>query len=234
MPLAVPTGALRAPGSNALLASCSSRSSTSSRMPPGKDPVQFRLDLLDRAARRSARGTADGFSPERARRRAAGGGEIRLGLDEAAGRHGMGVAFQFSHRGYFAEVAEVTVNSDGGVSVNKVWAAVDIGAQIDQPEQRGQPGAGQRHRRPQPADVVRDHHRAGTRVQSNFHEFQPVRMSQAPPEIEVHFVTTDNPPTGLGEPALPPILPAVGNAIFAATGKRIRTLPLAKSGFSWA
>jgi isoquinoline 1-oxidoreductase beta subunit len=70
--------------------------------------------------------------------------------------------------------------------------------------------------------------------QTNFNNYPLIRMSAAPMDIEIAFVPTENNPTGLGEPSMPPILPAVANAIFSATGDRVRTLPMVKSGYSWA
>jgi isoquinoline 1-oxidoreductase subunit beta len=240
-PLAIRTGSLRAPTSNAMAFVTQSFIDELAHA-AGKDPVQFRRDLLaqTKPAPPAAGGRGGGFG---------GGGfsaaRMRGVLDLVAEKSewgkktlpkgtAMGVAFHFSHNGYFAEVAEVTVSGNKKVKVNKVWVAADIGNTIINPGQaqnmaQGAIIDGMGAMMEQEITVDR-----GRVVQANFDTHPLLRISAAPSDIEIHYVKSDNPPTGMGEPSMPPILPAVANAIFSATGDRVRSLPFKKAGYSWA
>ena len=231
MPLGVPTGALRAPRSNAVAWVYQSFIDELANA-AGRDPLQFRLDLLATPRTQPA---GDGFSAERM------SGVLRAVAERsgwskrrAQGQTALGIACHYSHRGYFAEVADVTLGKDHTLRVNKVWVAGDVGRQIVNPsaainQVQGAVMDGLAELMAQEITIAN-----GRTVESNFNQFQLLRMRQAPPAIDVHFVITDNSPTGLGEPALPPILPAVCNAIFAINGQRVRSLPLSKHGYRWA
>jgi isoquinoline 1-oxidoreductase beta subunit len=243
MPLGIRTGALRAPSSNAFAFVIQSFIDELAHA-AGKDPVEFRLALLSAdpppaaapAGGAGGRGGAPpGMNAERMK------GVVKLvaekcdwGKKTLPKGTAMGVAFHFSHQGYFAEVAEVTVSAANKVKINKVWVAADVGSQIINPSGADnivQGGIIDGLSEMMNQEITID---KGRVVQTNYDKHGMVRLAQAPPVIEVHYLKSTFNPTGLGEPALPPILPAVSNAIFTATGKRVRQLPLSKAGFSWA
>lgn len=198
-----------------------------------QDPLKFRLDLLaDEVEAKPANpkkpAKKRGGSYDRARMRRV----LELAAEKADwGRKmptgsGQGIAFHYSHSGFVAVVAEVTVDAKGALKVDRLVAGVDVGPilnlsgaenQVEGSMMDGLSAAWFQ-------EVLMS---GGSVTNIGFDQYPMLRMAQAP-KVEAHFLQSDSPPTGLGEPALPPTAPAVCNAIFAATGKRVRNLPLLK------
>lgn len=183
----------------------------------GADPVDFRIKALAKHPRHL--------------------GVLKLAAEKAGwgkplpkGR-ARGVAVHESFASFVAQVAEVSVNDDGAIKVEKVVCAVDCGLVVNPDVVKAQMeggigyglGAAMRNK-----ISFED----GEVVEENFPDYEPLRLSDMP-EVEVHMVASPEKPTGVGEPGVPPIAPAVANAIFAATGKRIFTLPFTDSGIEF-
>jgi isoquinoline 1-oxidoreductase beta subunit len=175
----------------------------------GADPLEFRLDLLARAPRH--RGAL-----ELAAEKASWGAALKAG-------EGRGVAVYSSFHSWVALVAEVAVAPDGALRVRRVVAAIDCGVAVNPgivaAQIEGAIVIGLSAALKEEIRIER-----GRVVQANFEDYPILTLAETP-EIEVHIVPSREPPSGVGEPAVPPVAPALGNAIFSATGVRVRRLP---------
>jgi isoquinoline 1-oxidoreductase beta subunit len=231
MPLWLRTGPMRAPGANAY-AFVGQSFVDEVALAAGRDPLDLQLELLATPVANGS-GRPSGFNAERL------AGVLRQVAEESNWRNrvrtpgmGMGIAAYSCHSGYCAEVAEVAVDAENRVRVNQLWAVADVGSQIINPSgARAQAEGGILEAL---GHMNVEITLAGGRVeQTNYWQYHLPRMRHTP-KMHISWRITDNPPTGLGEPVMPAAIPAVCNAIFAATGKRVRSLPITQSGFSLA
>jgi isoquinoline 1-oxidoreductase beta subunit len=227
LPWSTPTGPWRAPRSNAL-AFVGQSFLHELAVAAGRDHLDFLLEIMGEP-RWLEPGNDRSLNTERA------AAVIRLAAEKAGwgkplpAGHGHGLAFYFCHAGHVAEVAEVSVDADRKLTVHRVTVAADVGPIVNMSGAESQV---------QGAVIDGLSTMLGLQItledgrvqESNFDRYPLLSIGDTP-QVDVHFVDSDFPPTGLGEPALPPLLPAVCNAIFAATGHRVRTLPLSREGF---
>ena len=182
----------------------------------GKDPVEFRKALL---AKHPKHAEALELAAQKA-----GWGTPLAPAKVAGAKRGRGVAVHESFNTVVAEVAEVTVTPDNKFTVDRVVCAVNCGLAVNPDVVRAQMEGGIGYGLSAAlygAITLKD----GVVEQSNFHDYPVLRINEMP-AVEVHIVASTDKPTGVGEPGVPPIAPAVANAIAAATGKRLRKLPL--------
>jgi len=225
LPLKVPCGAWRAPRSNTI---AWAQGSFLGELAAAADRDQ--LEFLLEAVERMPEPKPGGMNKYRALE------TIKLAAEKAdwgkslAQGHGMGIAFYYSHAGHIAEVVELSVPESKRIRIHQVTVAADVGPIINMSGAEAMLQgsvidglsalAGQ--------EIT---YQKGRVEQQNFDRYPLLRIPQTPP-VHVHFVESDHPPTGLGEPALPPLAPAVGNALFIASGQRVRTMPLSREGWS--
>jgi len=231
MDLQTPTGPWRAPGDNAQVFAQQSFMHELS-LAAGRDHVEFLIDAVTRDVPQLAPDPKRvNFSPARA------AGVIKLCAEKAGwgkklpqGR-GLGLAWCYSHAGHAAQAVELSVDANKRITVHRVVVVVDIGPIINLAGAESQ-AQGACIDAFSMAMTQQIHIEQGRIREVNFHDYPLLRIPLAPRFIEVYFIQSDFPPTGMGEPALPAMAPAVANAIFAATGERLRAMPFSSFGYT--
>jgi isoquinoline 1-oxidoreductase beta subunit len=237
-PFHIPCGPWRAPGSNTaafVVQSFMHELSTAA----GRDHAEFLIETFSNKQPAPAPaaggpgggpGGGGGLNPERAIATIKSVVE-RSNFGKAPRGRSHGLAFHFSHQGHFAEVAEVSVDRNKKVKVHKVWVVGDIGPIVNL---SGAENQVQGCIVDAISTMSQECNIENGRVkEQNFDSYKLARMNTSP-VVDVHFLDTNYPPTGVGEPAFPPAVPAICNAIYAATKHRIRTLPITREGFTIA
>lgn len=230
MPLMIPTGPWRAPGDNAQVFAQQGFMHELSTA-AGRDHVAFLIDAVNRGVPELAPKDAKvNFSPARA------SAVIKLCAEKAGwgkklpqGR-GLGLAWCYSHAGHVAQAVELSVDAHKRIKIHHIVVASDIGPVVDMAgaEAQAQGASIDGFSTAMGLNITIE---KGRIQQKNFNDYPIVRIPFSPTQVEAHFIQTDFPPTGMGEPALPAMAPAVANAIFAATGERVRIMPFRKLGY---
>ncbi|SEC42930.1 xanthine dehydrogenase family protein molybdopterin-binding subunit [Terriglobus roseus] len=246
LPLQIPCGPMRAPTDNTQMFVVGSFLHELS-VAAGRDHVEFLLEWFHRAETAGPDARKGGPAPAGAPIENAGAragtfnasrasGVLKLAAEKAGwgkklppGR-GMGIAFSFAYGGHVAEVVELSVDAKKHITIHNIVAVADIGPIVNMSSAENQVQGGVIDGLSTAMGLQIDVEN-GRIKQTNFHAYPILRMRAAPP-VEAHFIQSDFRPSGLGEPCLPPLAPALGNAIFAATGDRVRSMPFSRSGYT--
>ncbi len=250
LPLQIPCGSMRAPTDNTQMFVAQSFLHELSAA-AGRDHVEFLLEWINRppaappsqpagqareqntaqnTERGGAQGARGGFNAARA------AGVVKLAAEKSGwgkklpAGSGMGIAFSFAYGGHVAEVVEVSVDAKKKITVHKITAVADIGPIVNMSSAENQVHGGVIDGL-STAMGLRVEVEKGRIQQTNFDDYPILRMKSAP-QVEAHFIQSDFRPSGLGEPCLVPLAAALGNAIFAATGDRVRSMPFTRAGYS--
>ncbi|MDH3246324.1 MAG: molybdopterin-dependent oxidoreductase, partial [Saprospiraceae bacterium] len=216
-------GSFRAPRSN-FIASAEQSFLDEIAEETGKDPIEFRLELLDEAKANPV-GERNDYDADRY------AGVLKLVREKSnwansEGNLSRGVSVYFCHNSYSAQVLDLTLD-EGKLVIERVCCAVDCGIVVN-------PDAATNLAEGAIVDGIGNAlygeltFKDGVPEQSNFHQYRMIRMSEAPKQIDVHFVQNSIDPTGLGEPTFPPVFAALANALYKATGTRLYHQPFLK------